>query len=433
MNQRCQRVEVDTPFTDIPRLAVLLAEQDRVSVAERIGAQGIEDRQGGEMQDTCTVSETILCTPLARIGVGVIDIALVNSAVRTGPRVRQLVSADGDCVMEDIVRMDTQRETVYTVAAVYVLQNPSVVTRYGDRIGVASEYACFDIRVRPEIRRVLHVDIRLGVTCREARPYLQMKRDDTVTSADRRHCVAVDARLLIVSLRQRCAVEGRYHGRVSGANRIVEMRLIRTVEEHVQLMENTIGREGDNERITIGEDSRVFVFRRSVLSYEPVCPLMGKCRIDRRASVHRVAVKIRRPYGEIDTDHTIATEDRRQGVAVDARGIERVDALASIRPCMFPLVRQLAIHYGCPTINGVDAVTNYETQLNNTVTTVSCLQRVHICARSLEVTLFGGIVLGLKMMLVKLYRIAVTDRIPNDTEVFLMEIDIEVIHAVETM
>ena len=85
----------------------------------------------------------------------------------------------------------------------------------------------------PYIWRIYIRFVHCLVRRREARPYLQVERDDAVATLYRWNSVAVDTRLLVVLLRCQGVIRIDMH-RVAGADCVKDMRLERTMEANLQ-------------------------------------------------------------------------------------------------------------------------------------------------------------------------------------------------------
>ena len=146
------------------------------------------------------------------------------------------------------------------------------------------------------------------------------------------------------------------------------------------------------------------------------CPMMRNRYIRQRTGINRVAIQMRRNDGEVQHNDTVATVDIGQCVTVDAGFIQRIFAAsASVAcPCMLPYIRQFAVDDGYVLIRRVNRSTYLQVQLDDTVASVECTQRVVINTRYLDIALIRYVVLNAIPVLVELERIAVTDGVSYD-------------------
>ena len=145
------------------------------------------------------------------------------------------------------------------------------------------------------------------------------------------------------------------------------------------------------------------------------CPVMRDRDVRQRTGIDRVAVQMRRNDFQVQYDHTVATIDRRQRVAVDTFLVQRVfDRTRNSAPCLDPYIRQFAVDDGYVLIRRVNRSTYLKVQLDDTVASVECTQRVVINTRYFDIALIRYVVLNAIPVLVELERIAVTDGVSYD-------------------
>ena len=121
---------------------------------------------------------------------------------------------------------------------------------------------------------------------------------------------------------------------------------------------------------------------------------------------------MRRNDFQVQYDHTVATIDRRQRVAVDTFLVQRVfDRTRNSAPCLDPYVRQLTVDDGYVLIRRVNRIAYLKVQLDDTVATVEGAKRIVINTRYFDIALIRYIVLNIHPVLVELERIAVANRV----------------------
>ena len=146
-----------------------------------------------------------------------------------------------------------------------------------------------------------------------------MQRDHTVATKESRNGLAVDTGFFIELLRQRGGqVRIDLYG-VTGANRIVDVRLVGTVEINIQIID-AIQRIEGNQRVIVMQ--RVIRKRGGVLLFVSGSPFMGECLVERRADIQRVAEDMGLMNGEVQHNGTVATGSTMHRVAVDTRYYE---------------------------------------------------------------------------------------------------------------
>ena len=242
-----------------------------------------------------------------------------------------------------------------------------------------------------------------------------MQHNHTITTVNRRDGVAIDTGLFVEAFRQGSRMISIYLRRVTGADGVIDMRLVGAVEIDIEVVD-AIQRIEGNQSVRIMNG--VICQRGSVLLLVSGSPYMRERRVDWRTNVQRVAEDMRLMHGEAQGHGTIATELVRHGVRIFAGneqriGMCRVFACTRFAPCVDPNVRQLTVGHCDALRRNDDAVTQLQTQLDDTVATIKRGQSVVIDTRIMEVTLFGSVVLAFKEVTVKLNRITVAKGIDN--------------------
>ena len=234
--------------------------------------------------------------------------------IQSAPLIRYIVLADVDGVIPDpISRMDIQRQAVDTVASVDVRQLAAVFAGNIQRIVLRLQASVLPPGVLPDIRRIYIRNIGAVISGREARPYLQVERDDAVAAEETRNGLPVYTRLLVVFLALHGGQVGADLYRVTGADRVIYMRLVGAVEIDKEVVD-TIQRVESDERVIVMHG--VVCQRGSVLLLVTGGPYMREGRVDRFAYIQRVAEDMRLMNREIKHNRTIATVSVRHGVGV---------------------------------------------------------------------------------------------------------------------
>ena len=150
---------------------------------------------------------------------------------------------------------------------------------------------------------------------REARPYLQVQRDDAVATVNGRNGLAVDTGLFIVLLRQRCGqIRTDLYG-VTGADRIVDMRFVRTVEIDEQIVD-AIQRIERDQRVVVM--NRIIDQRGGVLLLVARGPYMRQGLVDGITYLDCVAEDMRLMDGKVHGHNRITTVLVRHDVFITA-------------------------------------------------------------------------------------------------------------------
>ena len=245
--------------------------------------------------------------------------------VQTAPCVRCFLFADIDRIIRNTVgRMDVKRQAVYTVTTVDVRQYPTVTSGDIERIVLCLQLSVLPPGMGPDVRGIHIGDVRTTDCQREARPNLQVQRDDAIATVKGRNGVVVDTGLFIEPFGQRGRQIGVYLCGVTGTYRIIDMRLIGAVEIHEQHIDAI---EFDTRLQGICILDGVICQRGGVLLYITRGPGMLQGLVDLIAYIDRIAEDVGLMHDEVQAVHAVATVDTRHDediVTAGAEGVGRV-------------------------------------------------------------------------------------------------------------
>ena len=256
--------------------------------------------------------------------------------VQTAPCVRCFLFADIDRIIRNTVgRMDVKRQAVYTVATVDVRQYPTVTSGDIERIVLCLQLSVLPPGMGPDVRGIHIGDVRTTDCQREARPNLQVQRDDAIATVNGRNGVVVDTGLFIEPFGQRGRQIGVYLCGVTGTYRIIDMRLIGAVEireQHIDAIEFDTRLQG----ICILDG--VICQRGGVLLYITRGPGMLQGLVDLIAYIDRIAEDVGLMHDEVQAVHAVATVDTRHDEDIVTAGTEGVGRVLRL-PVLCPGVR----------------------------------------------------------------------------------------------
>ena len=155
----------------------------------------------------------------------------------------------------------------------------------------------------------------------------------------------------------------------------------------------------------------------------------------RCADINRIAEDVRRMNSEVDCNGTVTTELIVHRIRVVTGYVERVDVGSILRssrftPYVSPFVRQLTIGHGCTLRCDDDAVAYIEIEMDDTVTTIEGYKRIGVVSCIFEVALYRYVVLILKIVLVELYRITVTNGVLDGYFILLFIVNNQVVEVI---